>query len=123
MDTETARRALEAERARLEQVRAAAGRLSAGAEKPGEVVDSGPNPAEQANVTIERELDLNVLQRTEGQLIEVEDALRRLDSGTYGLCQVCRRPIGEARLEAKPATRYCLEDQARAERNPRFRSA
>lgn len=123
MDTETARRALEAERARLEQVREAAGRLSAPTDRPGQVTDAGPNPSEQANVTIERELDMNVLQRTEGQLAEVEDALRRLEAGGYGLCLVCRKPIGEARLEAMPATRYCVEDQARAEKDPRLRAS
>lgn len=122
MNAEQARRSLEAERARLEQVREAAGRLSSSGEAGGDVVDAGPNASEQANQTIAREIDQNVLQRTEAHLAEVEDALRRLEDGTYGLCQVCGRPIGEARLAAMPATRLCLEDQARAEKDPRFRS-
>ena len=43
------------------------------------------------------------------QLDDVESALRRLDDGTYGSCEVCGQPIGESRLEAMPATRWCIE--------------
>jgi len=47
-------------------------------------------------------------------------AAHRLDRGTYGTCQACGRPIGDERLEALPATRFCVEDQAKAEREPGF---
>lgn len=42
-------------------------------------------------------------------LNEVERALAKLDDGTYGTCEVCGQPIAEPRLEAMPATRYCVE--------------
>lgn len=41
-------------------------------------------------------------------LTEVEDALSKLDSGNYGICESCGQPIAEARLEAKPAARLCI---------------
>ncbi len=44
-------------------------------------------------------------------LIEVRDALQRIEAGTYGKCSACGRPIEAARLEAIPWARYCLEDQ------------
>ena len=44
-------------------------------------------------------------------LIEVQDALRRIEEGTYGRCTVCGRQIEPARLEAVPWTPYCLDDQ------------
>ena len=44
-------------------------------------------------------------------LAQVEDALKRMDNGTYGRCVVCGRQIPDARLEAIPWTPYCLEDQ------------
>jgi DnaK suppressor protein len=48
----------------------------------------------------------------ESQTLEqVEDALKRIDAGTYGKCTVCGRPISAARLEAIPWTPHCLEDQ------------
>ena len=49
------------------------------------------------------------------QLLLVEEALERLDKGSYGTCFDCEVPIGYARLLAVPATRYCLKHQARAE--------
>jgi RNA polymerase-binding transcription factor DksA len=46
-------------------------------------------------------------------LDEVDAALERLSSGTYGNCQVCGKPIGAARLEAMPAARFCIVDAAK----------
>jgi len=46
-------------------------------------------------------------------LIQVEDALQRIQDGTYGKCRDCGRPIEPARLEAVPWAAYCLEDQAK----------
>jgi DnaK suppressor protein len=43
-------------------------------------------------------------------LEQVQDALKRVDDGTYGKCVVCGRAIGAARLAAIPWTPYCLED-------------
>jgi len=46
-------------------------------------------------------------------LEEVDAALKRLEDGTYGICEVCGKPIGAARLEAMPAARLCIVDAAR----------
>lgn len=43
------------------------------------------------------------------ELEEVEHALTKLDDGTYGRCETCGEPISPARLEAKPAARYCID--------------
>ena len=45
----------------------------------------------------------------------MERALRRLDDGTYGRCEVCQEPIADERLAAQPATRFCVRHQAQAE--------
>jgi len=49
-------------------------------------------------------------------LEQVQDALRRIEAGTYGTCTRCGRPIEPARLEAIPWTPYCLEDQEKLDR-------
>lgn len=49
-----------------------------------------------------------LLSRT---LIQVRDALKRIEDGTYGRCIACGRQIEAARLEAVPWAEYCLEDQ------------
>src|SRR5260221_11628312 len=122
MDTDAARARLEAARTRLEEKRRAAQDLVSGTpeEAVQELATYDQHLADQGTETFERERDLSVLQRVEAQLREVDDALARLDAGTYGRCEICGKEIGEARLEAMPAARYCLEDQARAEREGRF---
>jgi DnaK suppressor protein len=61
-----------------------------------------------------------ILSRLEGrqkhELDEIEDALGRLESSTFGLCERCRRPIPLARLRAMPAARHCLDCQEKLTR-------
>lgn len=71
--------------------------------------------ADVATETFEREKDLSILDNIDGELADVEHALQRIDAGTYGSCEACGKPIDDARLEAMPATRFCLQDQAQAE--------
>ena len=49
-------------------------------------------------------------------LVEVQDALRRIEEGTFGKCAACGRQIEAVRLEAVPWARYCLEDQKKCDR-------
>jgi DnaK suppressor protein len=49
-------------------------------------------------------------------LIQVQDALKRIEAGTYGKCTACGRQIEAARLEAVPWAAYCLEDQEKQDR-------
>jgi RNA polymerase-binding transcription factor DksA len=66
------------------------------------------NFADSSQVTAERgevEVLLGSLRESLGH---VEDALRRLDDGTYGTCERCREPISPARLEAMPDARRCM---------------
>ena len=76
--------------------------------------------ADTGTETFNRERDMSILESLEAELADVEHALRRLDEGTYGTCEACGRPIDDARLEAMPATRFCLEDQAAAEQEARM---
>jgi RNA polymerase-binding transcription factor DksA len=115
METEQARAKLLAERSRLEAVRQAADRLSAGAAEAAqrELSSADQHPAELATETIERELDQSVVLAARAELAECEAALSRLEAGTYGRCEECGQPISDERLEALPSARYCLEDQAK----------
>ena len=120
MDNEQARERLLAEKSRLQEVRDAADRLSTAANEAetGELSTVDQHPAEQATETLEREIDAGVLQRVEAELAEVEAAIERLDAGSYGTCEICGKAIAEGRLDAMPATRYCVDDQARVDKNP-----
>jgi RNA polymerase-binding transcription factor DksA len=63
----------------------------------------------------DRERDLSLEQNVIDLIGQVDNALERIESGTYGLCEVCRRPIDEARLKAIPYASLCLEDKQREE--------
>ena len=120
MEADDARRRLEAERARLSEVKDNFDAEHLTEESEDESISelSGGIDQHQADVgteTFEREKDLSILEQIEAELADVEHALRRLDDGTYGTCEFDGKPIPEERLEAVPAARFCLEHQAAAE--------
>ena len=69
----------------------------------------GPPPGTIVNVDTGDPGDLRVLDHAEGELEDVEQALRRLDEGTYAICEACGRAIGEDRLARSPVTRRCAD--------------
>jgi RNA polymerase-binding transcription factor DksA len=81
----------------------------------GELSGSDEHLADAASETEVREEELSLLGAVQEELAEVEAALRRVDAGTYGTCERCGARISDARLEAVPSARYCVEDQQRAE--------
>jgi RNA polymerase-binding transcription factor DksA len=71
------------------------------------------NFADSSQVTAERGEAERLATELQESLDEVEAALQRLQEGNYGLCEVCGKPIGTARLEAMPAARLCIADAAK----------
>jgi DnaK suppressor protein len=63
--------------------------------------DAGQAAAERASL-------LTLVRSLRDTLADVEQALARMDAGTYGRCERCGQPIGEERLEALPAARLCM---------------
>jgi DnaK suppressor protein len=120
MDFTRAAGRLEEERGRLLDLRAQAElqetRSEGAAASSSELTSYDQHLGDQGTETLEREQSLSVLQQIELSLREIDEALARVSEGTYGTCAACGRPIGDERLEARPAARYCVEDQARSER-------
>lgn len=98
---ETLRTTLCDERAQLRRQLADLGIGGEGMAFDENFADSGQVAAEKG----EHQVLANSLQDA---LIDVDRALAKLESGTYGRCEQCGSDIGEARLEAMPATRYCI---------------
>ena len=122
MDPDVARRHLEAERERLANLRDGfddEGLDQTETESVGELSAVDQHPADLGTETFEREKDVSILEQLEVELADVEHALRRLDEGSYGTCEIDGKPIPDDRLEAMPAARLCLEHQAEAEREVR----
>ena len=98
---------LQEERERVRQQLARLGH-GTGQDTPSDL-DFDENFADSGQVTAER----GEVEALSGQLSEtltdIEDALAKFDDGTYGECESCHRHIPEARLEAMPAARLCIE--------------
>jgi RNA polymerase-binding transcription factor DksA len=71
------------------------------------------NFADSSQVTAERGEAERLATELRDSLDEVDAALERFRVGSYGVCEVCGKPIGAARLEAMPAARFCIVDAAR----------
>ena len=67
------------------------------------------NFADSGQVAAEQGENRALASQLRDQLDDVERALTKLDDGSYGSCEVCSKPIEPARLEAMPATRFCIE--------------
>jgi DnaK suppressor protein len=76
----------------------------------GELSDADQHPADTGTETFNRERDAGTLESIAGELGDVEAALERLEAGSYGICEACGRAIPPERLDALPATRFCVED-------------
>ncbi|MDQ3855070.1 MAG: TraR/DksA C4-type zinc finger protein [Chloroflexota bacterium] len=76
----------------------------------------GNHIADDATDTYEAERQLALQRNLETVLRDVNDALQRMDAGTYGICVDCGREIPIERLEARPYAIRCIEDQEREDR-------
>ena len=56
----------------------------------------------------EHEFSLGLIENEEEELQEIDQALERLDKGTYGICESCKKPIPKARLKIIPYARLCI---------------
>lgn len=65
--------------------------------------------AHRPKATRQQEEQASLREETERRLADIEQALERIDEGTYGTCQVCGGEIAEERLDAVPMTPRCLE--------------
>jgi DnaK suppressor protein len=110
-DHDDARTALLAERARL------AAEVGEAIVAPGQMTYG--SQAAAASQVFEQQRDLALRDRSTAQLALVEDALARLDDGSFGACVRCGKPIAAARLEALPWAATCIECQRDLDRGAR----
>jgi DnaK suppressor protein len=72
-------------------------------------VEYDSNFADSSQVTAERGEAEALAAQLQDALADVMKALNKLDAGTYGVCERCGKPIAPARLEAKPASAFCID--------------
>jgi RNA polymerase-binding transcription factor len=66
--------------------------------------------ADAGTATFEREKELSIEQNVRDLIQKIDRALKRIDDGTYGMCQRCGKPIEKARLKALPYVDLCIKD-------------
>ena len=76
----------------------------------------GMHQADAGSDTYDRNFALNLLSQEQDALYEIEEALKRVDAGTYGICEMSGKPIPQARLDAIPFARFTVECQTQIEK-------
>jgi DnaK suppressor protein len=71
----------------------------------------GMHQADAGRDAYDRDFALNLLSQEQDALYEIEEALKRVDAGAYGICEMSGKPIPQARLEAIPFARFTVECQ------------
>ncbi len=79
--------------------------------------DMPADAADQAVESSTAELELRIAEIRRGEINRIEDALRKISDGTYGVCEWCGRQIPDARLELMPNATLCVSCQQQAERD------
>jgi DnaK suppressor protein len=76
----------------------------------------GMHQADAGSDAYDRDFALSLLSQEQDALYEIEEALKRVDAGTYGVCEMSGKPIPHARLEAIPFARFTVECQTQIEK-------
>ena len=79
----------------------------------------GMHQADAGSDAYDRDFALSMLSKEQDALYEIEEALKRLEFGTYGICEMSHKKIPQLRLEAIPFARYTVECQAQLEKENR----
>lgn len=77
------------------------------------------DPGDRASVESERHSILRIRERESKLMVKIEEALRRLDDGAYGICDDCGEHIGIPRLKARPVTTMCIDCKSAQENEER----
>jgi RNA polymerase-binding transcription factor DksA len=85
-------------------------------EATGDISAHSTHMADQGTDNFDRELALNLASSRQDSLYDIEDAIRRVDDGSYGACESCGRAIERPRLKALPFAKKCMGCQNAAER-------
>jgi len=86
-----------------------------GGEASGGLSNRPLHPADLGSHSYEVDMGLDLIQNEEALIEEINAALRRLDEGTFGQCELCRQEISQDRLQALPYARWCVACARREE--------
>jgi RNA polymerase-binding transcription factor DksA len=88
-------------------------------EASGDISSYSTHMADAGTDAFDREFALSLVSNEQDALYEVTEALKRLENQTYGLCEMCGKPIPRARLDVLPFARFCIKCQEAREKDNR----
>jgi len=68
-----------------------------------------PDPTDQASLESDRNFLLRMRDRERKLISKINDALKKIEDGTFGICEHCGEEITDKRLQARPVTEYCID--------------
>jgi len=74
-----------------------------------------PDPGDRASLETDRSHALRLRDRDRRLISKIQEALQRIEDGTFGVCETCGGRIGAARLRARPVTTLCIDCKREAE--------
>ena len=77
--------------------------------------ESYPDPTDQAVAELDSSFTLRLKGREQKLIKKIDEAITRIEDGTYGVCESCGGQIGTKRLEARPVTTLCIECKTQQE--------
>jgi DnaK suppressor protein len=80
-----------------------------------------PELGDQASAEIDRNFMLKLKGRERKLLAKIDEAIEKIDNGTYGVCETCGEEINLRRLEARPVTTMCIECKTEQEEEEKLR--
>jgi len=95
--------------ATLRRIEALSGDVDAVIEAASDVATDDEHDPEGATIAFERARVGALLDQARVHLTDIDDALRRIDEGHYGVCEICRQSVGAERLAARPVARTCID--------------
>jgi DnaK suppressor protein len=75
-----------------------------------------PDPNDRASLESDRNFELRIRDRERKLIAKMQEALKRIDDGTFGLCDSCGGNISEKRLQARPVTTLCIDCKTKEEK-------
>lgn len=75
-----------------------------------------PDPNDRASLESDRNFELRIRDRERKLILKMQEAIKRIDDGVYGICEACGGPISEKRLLARPVTTECIDCKTKQEK-------
>ncbi len=75
-----------------------------------------PDPTDRASLESDRNFELRMRDRERKLIAKMQEAIKRIDDGEFGICEVCGGPISEKRLMARPVTTLCIDCKTKQEK-------